>query len=140
MPRTLPLLCISGPSPPWCVLNLIFIDTSLRVCFQILFVLSHSVVSSSLRPHGLQPARLLHPWDSPGKSTGMGCHFLLQEIFPTQGSNPHLPCLLLCRQILYLLSHWGSLPRKPLNSPRAKTLSLFLVPRLIEFWSWKPCL
>ena len=41
-----------------------------------------------LQPHGLQPTRLLCPWDSPGKNTGMGCHFLLQEIF--QGLNPHL--------------------------------------------------
>ena len=41
-------------------------------------VLSHSVVSDSLRPHGLQPARPLCPWNSPGKNTGMGCHFLLQ--------------------------------------------------------------
>ena len=39
-----------------------------------------SVVSDSLRPHGLQPARLLCPWDSPGKNTGVGCHFLLQLI------------------------------------------------------------
>ena len=46
-------------------------------------VLSHSVVSDSLRPFGLQPARLLCPWDSPGKNTGVGCHFLLQGIFPT---------------------------------------------------------
>ena len=38
------------------------------------------------------PGRLLCPWDSPGKNTGVGCHFLLQGIFPTQGSNP---CLLL---------------------------------------------
>ena len=30
------------------------------------------------RPHGLQPTRLHHPWDSPGKNTGVGCHFLLQ--------------------------------------------------------------
>ena len=36
-----------------------------------------SVVSNSVRPHGLQPARLLHPWDSPGKSTGVGYHCLL---------------------------------------------------------------
>ena len=36
-----------------------------------------SVVSDSLRPHGLQPTRLLRPWDSPGKNTGVGCHFLL---------------------------------------------------------------
>ena len=35
-------------------------------------------------------ARLLCPWDSPGKNTGGGCHFLLQGIFPTQESNPHL--------------------------------------------------
>ena len=35
------------------------------------------VVSNSLRPHGLQPTRLLHPWDFPGKSTGVACHCLL---------------------------------------------------------------
>ena len=37
---------------------------------------SHSVVSDSQRPHGLQPTRLLCPWDFPGKSTGVGCHCL----------------------------------------------------------------
>ena len=46
--------------------------------------------SLTLRPYGLQPARLLCPWHSPGKNTGTGCHALLQGIFPTQGSNPHL--------------------------------------------------
>ena len=66
---------------------------------------SRSVVSNSLWPHGLQPTRLLRPWDSPGKNTGVGCHFLLQGIFPTQGSNPGLPH---CRQMLYHLSHQGS--------------------------------
>ena len=40
---------------------------------------SRSVASDSLRPHGLQPSRLLHPWDSPGKSTGVGCHCLLRQ-------------------------------------------------------------
>ena len=40
---------------------------------------SRSVMSDSLRPHGLQPTRLLHPWDFPGKSTGVGCHCLLQQ-------------------------------------------------------------
>ena len=59
----------------------------------------------SLRPCGLQSARLLSPWDSPGKNTGVGCHVLLQGIFPTQGSNPGL---LHCRQTLYPLSHQGS--------------------------------
>ena len=43
------------------------------------WVWSHSVVSDSLRPHGLQPTRLLHPWDFPGKSAGVGCHCLLQR-------------------------------------------------------------
>ena len=46
-----------------------------------------SVVSNSLRPHGLQSARLLCPWDSSGKKIGVGCHAFLQGIFPTQGSN-----------------------------------------------------
>ena len=40
---------------------------------------------------GLQPTKLLRSWDSPGKNTGVSCHFLLQEIFPTQESNPGLP-------------------------------------------------
>ena len=52
---------------------------------------SHSVMADSLRPHRLQPARLLCPWDSPGKNTGVGCHALLQGIFP---GLPH------CRQSL----------------------------------------
>ena len=42
---------------------------------------SRSVVSDSLRPHGLQPTRLLRPWDFPGKSTGVGCHCLLHCIW-----------------------------------------------------------
>ena len=68
-----------------------------------------SVVSNSLRPHGLQPTRLLCPWDSPGKNTGVGCHALLQGIFPTQGWNPPLVCL----------PHWqaGSLPLVPPEKP-----------------------
>ena len=56
-------------------------------------------------PPGLYPAKLLCPWNSPGKNTGLGCHSLLQGIFPTQGSNAGL---LHCRQILYQLSHKGS--------------------------------
>ena len=48
---------------------------------------SCSVVSNSLWLHGLKPTRLLCPWDSPGKNTGVGYHPLLQGIFPTQGSN-----------------------------------------------------
>ena len=45
---------------------------------------SHSGLSNSLRPYGLEPARLLSPWDYPSKNTGAGSHFLLWRIFPTQ--------------------------------------------------------
>jgi len=44
----------------------------------MLLLLSHFSVSNSVRPHRRQPTRLSHPWDSPGKNTGVGCHFLLQ--------------------------------------------------------------
>ena len=47
---------------------------------------SCSVVSDSLRPYGLQPAMLLCPWISAGQNTGVGGQFLLQGIFPTEGS------------------------------------------------------
>ena len=79
---------------------------------------SRSVMADSLGPHGLYPARLLCPWDSPGKNTGVGCHALLQRIFPTQGSNPG---------ILYLL-YWqsGSLPLVPSGKPMLIYISSFL--------------
>ena len=64
---------------------------------------SHWVVSDFLRPHGLYPTRLLCPWDSPGKNTGVGCHFLLQSIFPSRGSNLRL---LLLRWVLYCWATW----------------------------------
>ena len=51
------------------------------------------------------PARLLCPWDSSGKNVGVGCHFLLQGIFLTQGLNPGL---LHCRQTLNQLNYKGS--------------------------------
>ena len=60
-------------------------------------MLSLSVMSNYLQPHGLWPTRLLCPWDSPGKNTAVGCHALLQGILPTQGSNPGVPH---CRRIL----------------------------------------
>ena len=56
-------------------------------------------------PMDCRPPRLLCPWKSPGKNTGVGSHSLLQGIFPTQGSNLGL---LHCRQILYCLTHQGS--------------------------------
>ena len=65
----------------------------------------------TLRLHGLQSARLLCLWNSPGKNIGVGYHVLLQEIFLTQGSNPCLLCLL----------HWqaGSLPLSCQGNPKS---------------------
>ena len=52
--------------------------------------MSDSLRPQSLRRYGLGSTRLLCPWDSPGKNTGVGCHPFLQRIFLTQGSNPSL--------------------------------------------------
>ena len=51
-----------------------------------------SVVSDSVRLHGLRPTRLLRPWDSPGKNTGVGCHFLLQCMKVESGSEVAQSC------------------------------------------------
>ena len=67
-----------------------------------------SAVSNPLQPHGLELARLPCPWGAPGKNTGVGCHFPLQAIFPTQGSNLHLLCLLHWQADFLLLSRLGS--------------------------------
>ena len=66
-----------------------------------------SVVSKFLRPHGLQPARFLCPWDSPGKNTRVGCYALLQRLFPTQVA------------MSLSLLHWesSSLPLVPPGKP-----------------------
>ena len=69
-------------------------------------VLSRTVVSNSLRPYGLKPARLLCPWGFSRREYWSGLPCLPPGIFPTQGSNPGLPH---CRRILYCLSHQGSL-------------------------------
>ena len=71
---------------------------------------SLSVISDSLRPHGLHS-----PWNSPGQNTGVGSLSLLQEIFPTQGSNPGLSH---CRWILYQ-SVWVSLIAQLVKNPLA---------------------
>ena len=71
-----------------------------------------SVVSDSVRPHRRQPNRLLCPWDSPGKSTGVGCHFLLQCMKVKSESEVAQSCPTLsdpmdCRPIR-LLRPWDS--------------------------------
>ena len=76
-----------------------------------------------LGPRGLQPARLLCPWNSPGQNAGVGSHSLLQGIFPAQAWSAGL---LHCRRILYQLSHrwargpWSTavLPGPPQQPPR----------------------
>ena len=67
--------------------------------------------------------------DSPSKNTGVGCHALLQGIFPTQGSNPGL---LYCRQILYWLCHQGT-PNELMNSWIRPSLSMEL--SMPKYWS-----
>ena len=87
------------------------------LCYFV-FVLSHSVASDSLQPLGLYS-----PWNSPGQNTGVGSLFLLQGIFPTQGSNPGLP-------------HWrqaDTLPAEPQGKPKNTGVdSLFLLQGIIS--------
>ena len=98
---SVPILCLSlylGFSPLfwWISMSSLYIlyicccSSVAKLCLALLWL------------HGLSPTRLLGPWDFPSKNTGMGCHFFLQGIFPTQGSSLRL---LLGRQILY---HWAT--------------------------------
>ena len=64
--------------------------------------------SDSMQPHGLQPARLLYSWDFPGKNTELDCHFLLQDIFLTQGSKLCLLSLLYWQADSLSLVSWFS--------------------------------
>ena len=98
-----PLLC------PGTVLGRLYVWSAQCVCVCVLGTQLCLILCS---PVDRSLARLLCPWDFPGKDTRVGCHSLLQMIFLTQGSNPSL---LPCRQILYHLSHQGSpeAPGKP---------------------------
>ena len=72
----------------------------------IIWLYVHFVVSNSLQSLGLWPARLLCQRNFPGNNTGVGCHFFLQGIFPTQVSNPGL---LHCRLMIYHSAAWEAL-------------------------------
>ena len=88
-----------------------------RPCWVTSHTCMHSVTKlcpTLLRPHGLQPASLHCPWNSPGNNTGVGYHFLLQGIFLTQGSNLYL---------LYLLQ-WQADSLSPTGDYQADSLSL----------------
>ena len=74
----------------------------------MLLLLATKSYPTPLQLHGLKPTGLLCPWNFSGKTTGVGCHFLFQGIFPIQGTNLGL---LYCRWILYQLSHQGRLKK-----------------------------
>ena len=88
-----PLLCNCYQSSPWRSRS-----------FTPSVWVSHSVMSHSLRPHGLWLTRLIYPWGSPDKNTGVSCQALLQGTFPTQGWSLGL---VHSRQILHHLRHQG---------------------------------
>ena len=78
-----------------------------------------SITSDSVWPHGLQPIRLLCPWDSPGKNSGVGCCSPLQGTFRSRDQT-HVSCI--GRQILYTDTTWKALqtcqsgPKKKKNA------------------------
>ena len=75
------------------------------------------------------------PWDFPGKNAGVGCHSLLQEIFPTQGSNLGLQH---CRQTLYRLSHQGSPSKVPIEESSFFSVFTFIFFHHLAFTSLYP--
>ena len=104
------LLCLSVCLSPFFLSLTLFLHSSTYVFLQASKLSCSSRVRLFATPWGpLRPARLLCPWDSPGKNTAVGCHFLLQGIFLTQGLN-------LC---LLRLLNWqvGSLPLVPTGKP-----------------------
>ena len=93
---------------PGCMWQALWLGPDFSPCPASLSTSSRCLVAMScptlLQPHGLQSSRLLCPWNFPGKDTGVGCHFLLQGIFTTQGSNPRLLGLL-NRHVGFLPQH-----------------------------------
>ena len=94
----------------WCLSSyLMFLHICVCGCVAVhAGLFSHSVVSESLQPFGLQPIRLLCPWNFPGKNNGVGGHFLLQGTLLSPGKNSCLLCLQHCKWILYPLIHQGT--------------------------------
>ena len=90
---------------------------------------SHSVVSNPQRLHGLQPTRLLHPWDFPGRSTGVGCHCLLW--YAAAAAKSLQSCPTLCDPID------GSPPGSPVPGIlQARTLEWVTI-SFSNAWKWK---
>ena len=81
------------------------------------------VMSDSFRPHGLQPARLLCPWDSPGQNTSMGCHALLQGAFQTR-DRTRFSCFFIAGRSL-LPSYWETAHTTVCIQGLVKEISLY---------------
>ena len=73
----------------------------LNISFMLVCMCGCPVMSNLMQLHGLEISRLLCSWNFPGKNTGVGCHFLLQGLFLTLGSNPHSYTFCIGRQTLY---------------------------------------
>ena len=80
---------------------------------------SHSAMSDFATPRTVAP-RLLSPWNSPGKNTGVACHFLLQGIFPTQG-------ILIGRWILYHNATWEGPVEKLVRTKDSLLMAVFKI-------------
>ena len=92
LPCAVDWMFMSHPTPTkimcWEVIRFNVVTSVEPLWWDCVCVYAHSVMFNSLQPRGLQPARLLCPWDSPGKNTGVGSLSLLQGIFPIQGLSP----------------------------------------------------
>ena len=88
-------------------------------------------MSNSLQPYGLQPARLLCPWNLPGKNTEVGFHFLVLGIFPTEGSKPYLLCFMHWQEDSLPLCHLGS-PENPITLHN-EAVSSHILPHCVIF-------
>ena len=101
------------------------------------------VVSDSVQPHRLQPTRPLCPWDSPGKNTGVGCHFLLQKELQKE-SEVAQSCPTLCNSMdcsppgssIHGIFQAGGLEWVPFLSPRS-VVFLHLLTIFSRNWKWK---
>ena len=95
-----------------------------------------SVLSSSLQHCGLQTTRLLWPWNVPGKNTGVGCRFLLQEIFPTQGyPGTQISCVrFMGRWIPCHYTTWEALSPH-IRNYRPFTENICYIPKELAFFS-----
>ena len=101
-------------------------------------------MSDPLQPYELYPARLLCPWDSLGKNTGVGCHTLFQMIFPTQGLNPTVLHLLHWQlgslPLVLPGKHVGSITKSELHSYRRFQKPLTVIPNNPVLDLWHLCL